>query len=79
MSSLTETIVVGVVVLVAGVWAARAIWRSVRGGKTCSSCSSSADCPMITQQEKLADLGKLDQCGPGSFDCDSHRNKTNNS
>ena len=79
MSSMTETIVVGVVVVVAGAWAAKAIWRSVRGGKVCSSCSSSEDCPMIAQQKNLAEISKLDHCGPSSFDCDAHRNKTDKS
>lgn len=76
MTFVTETVVVGVVVAVAGAWAVKAIWRSVRGGKVCSSCSASDDCPMIAQQKNLADLGKLDQCGPASFDCKSHQEKT---
>lgn len=76
MSTLTETIVVGVCVAVAGFWAVRAIWRSVRGGKVCSSCSASDGCPMIAQQKNLADQGKLDQCGPTSFDCEAHKEKT---
>jgi len=77
MSSLVETIVVGVVVAVAGVWAVGAVWRAVRGGKGCSTCSSSEDCPMVEQQnKKITELNKLEQCGPKTFDCSSHNEKS---
>ncbi len=79
MSSVTETIVVGIVVVVAGVWAGKAIWRSVRGGKVCSTCSSSENCPLVSQQSDLLELSKIDQCGPKSFDCAAHQKKTDNS
>lgn len=79
MSSVIETIVIGVAVVIAGAWAAKAIWRSVRGGSACSSCSGSSDCPLVAQQEDLANLGKLDQCGPNAFDCDAHRTKSDKS
>ncbi len=69
MSSLTEIILVGVVVAVAGAWAARAIWNAVRKGNICTSCSSSADCPAANNPEILQELGKIDHCGPGSFEC----------
>ena len=78
MSSMTENIVVGVVVAVAGFWAARAVWRSVRGGKICSTCSSSEGCPMAAQQNNLVELGPFDQCGPQNSECPSAEEKPDN-
>jgi len=75
MSSLTETIVIGISVAVAAAWAVRAIWRAVRGGKACSSCSSSGDCPLINQKQNLAKMGQLDQCGPNTYQCPDHQKK----
>lgn len=76
MSPTTEAIVVGVMVTVAGAWAVRAIWRSVRSEKSCSSCSSSGDCPLMGEQKKTSKLTQLDHCGPSKFDCSDYQKKS---
>ncbi len=79
MSSTMEMILVGVVVLAAGIWAGRSIWKSVRGKGTCSGCASSTDCPLVNQPDSLVQLGKIEQCGVGSFECPSRQEKSDHS
>jgi len=69
MSLTFESILVGIVVAIAVFWAVRAIWNAVRKGNVCTSCSSSGNCPAVDHPEILQDLVKIDQCGPGSFEC----------
>ncbi len=71
MSAKVEVILVGVAVAAAGFWAVRAIWRTVRKGNICTSCSSSGNCPAVNNPELLQELGKIDQCGPGARQCPS--------
>ena len=69
-----EILVVGATVLVAAIWAVRAIWRSMRSGTTCSDCSQSGSCPLVENPKLLEEimhegkLGLLDHCGPGSHE-----------
>ncbi len=58
-----DALAVGVIVLVAAVWAVRSIIRAVRAKKICSACASSADCPLARGQT-LQDLGELPGDGP---------------
>ncbi len=59
MSNLSwDALAVGVIVLLAAVWAVRSIVRAVRAKKMCSGCASSADCPLAGKQT-LQDLGEL--------------------
>lgn len=66
-----EMMVVGVVVTVALAWAGRAIWRSVRGGKGCSSCADSGNCPLQENPQLLEELTSLGPktCHPGQTNC----------
>ncbi len=71
MSSMTEMVLVGVVVGVALFWAVRAIWNSVRKGNACTSCTSSGDCPVENNPEMLQELGEMGQHSPSSPVCPS--------
>ena len=42
-----ETIVVGVIVGAALLWAARSVWRATRQKRICSDCASSGGCPIM--------------------------------
>jgi hypothetical protein len=42
-----ETIVVGVIVGAAMVWAVRGAMRAARRKQVCSTCGSSGDCPLV--------------------------------
>ena len=53
-----DTLVVGVIVLVALAWAVRSVWRAVRAKKICSTCASGPDCPLANPQT-LQDLTEL--------------------
>ncbi len=53
-----DSIAVGAIVLVAGVWAIRSIVRAVRAKKICATCASSGDCPLAGKQT-LQDLEGL--------------------
>ena len=66
-----ERVVVIVVVAVALAWAGRAVWRSVRGGKGCSSCSDSGNCPIAENPELLEELTRRgpEHCHPGQTSC----------
>ncbi|MCP4291182.1 MAG: FeoB-associated Cys-rich membrane protein [bacterium] len=64
-----ETIIVVVIVAIAGFFVGRSVWRAARQGGVCSGCSDAQDCPALGNPEKLIELGKIDQCGPASFDC----------
>lgn len=75
MSGTVETVVVGVAVVGALVWAGRAGWRAVRKQGVCSSCGSSGECPVANDPEALAELSQkgqqphLDSCQPGPISC----------
>ena len=71
MSSMTEMVLVGVVVGVALFWAVRAIWNSVRKGNVCTSCGNSGDCPAENNPEMLQELGQTGQHSPNSLVCPS--------
>lgn len=66
-----ETIIIGVLVLGAAIWAARAAWRSVTHAGGCSSCSSSGDCPLMKNPDALFEL----QQRSGSASCPEHSGK----
>ncbi len=76
MFSLTaDRIIMGVIVLAAGAWAVRAIYRAVKNKSVCSDCSSTGDCPLSNNPEALAQLAhsgqlsKLDHCQNSPPDC----------
>ncbi len=75
MGSVTEMIIVGVVVAGALVWAGVAFYQTIRKQGTCSSCGSSGECPIAGNPDALAELGQkgqlnhLDSCQPGSLSC----------
>jgi len=56
-----DNAVVAVLVLAAGAWAVRSIWRAVKGRKVCSSCASQGDCPAANAKplHDLNDMTKL--------------------
>jgi len=51
-----EILVVGGIVAVALLWAARGIWRATRSRRICSSCASSGGCP-VANGTSLQPLG----------------------
>ncbi len=71
----TDRIIMGAIVLVASLWAARAVYRSVKNKSVCPDCSSSGDCPLSDNPEALAKLSqsgqmaKLDHCQSNPPDC----------
>jgi len=75
MSISVEAVVIGVLVLGALLWAVRSAYRSVKQTGTCSSCSSSGDCPLTNNPEALAELTRqgrttpLDSCHPQTASC----------
>ena len=75
MSIGLETIVIGVLVLSALTWAARAAYRSVKHDGGCSSCASSGECPLVKNPEALAELTRqgqatpLESCHPETASC----------
>ncbi len=72
---MSETIVIGVVVLIAALWATRAVHRSVKNSGGCSSCASSGECPLVNNPEALAELTRkgqaasLESCHPQKPSC----------
>lgn len=70
-----ERIIMGVIVVGACLWAARAIYKAVKTKNLCPDCSSSGDCPLSSNPEAMAKLaqsgqmGKLDHCQSGPPDC----------
>jgi len=75
MSIGVESVVIGVLVLGALIWAARAAYRSVSQTGGCTSCSSSGDCPLANNPEALAELTRqgqatpLESCHPETASC----------
>jgi len=76
MISLTaDKIIMGVIVLAAGVWAVRAVFRAAKNESGCSDCATSGDCPLSTDPDALAKLaqsgqmGKLDHCQSSPVNC----------
>ncbi len=75
MGSTLEMIVVGTAVAAALIWAARAVWKSVKTKGGCSSCGSAGECPFVGDPEALAELSKrgqltnLDSCQPDTISC----------
>lgn len=75
MSAGFEAIVIGAVVFVALLWAARAAYRSVKNSGGCSSCASSGECPLANNPEALAELTRqgqatpLESCHPQTASC----------
>jgi len=67
-----ETIIIGVLVLGAAIWAVRAAWQSVTHAGGCSSCSSSGDCPLMKNPDALFDL----QQQAGDASCKEHAKKS---
>ncbi len=55
-----DSLAVGVIVLVAAVWALRSIIRAVRAKRVCATCASSGDCPLVSGQG-LVDLQDLEK------------------
>ncbi len=57
-----DNLAVGVIVLVAVVWAVRSIVRAVRAKRVCSTCASSGDCPLTSTKKpvELQDFSKPD-------------------
>ena len=75
MSFGVETLVIGVLVLGALLWAARSAYRAVKNTGGCSSCASSGECPLVDNPEALAELTRqgqstpLDSCHPATAPC----------
>ncbi len=75
MGMTLETVVVGVAVVIAVAWAARAGWKSLKSQGVCSSCGSSGECPIASNPDALAELSQkgqlnhLDNCQPGGPSC----------
>jgi len=75
MSVGVEAIVIGVLVLGALLWAARAAYRSVKQAGGCSSCASSGECPLVNNPAALAELTRqgqttpLEACHPETATC----------
>jgi hypothetical protein len=70
-----DQIIMGVIVLAACLWAGKAIYGTVKNKSVCSDCSTSGDCPLVTDPDAMARLaqsgqmGKLDHCQTGPRDC----------
>jgi len=75
MSTGIEAIVIGAIVFIALLWAARAVYRSVKNTGGCSSCASSGECPLVNNPEALAKLVRqgqatpLESCHPQTASC----------
>ncbi len=75
MSIGLETIIIGVLVLSALIWAGRAAYRSVKQTGGCSSCASSGECPLVNNPDALAELTRqgqatpLESCHPETASC----------
>lgn len=59
MTSLWESILVSVVVGLALIWAVRAVYRYIRGEKTCTGCGSDGGCGGSSPRDLVQDLAPL--------------------
>ena len=59
MTSLWESILVSVVVGLALIWAVRAVYRYIRGDKTCTGCGSDGGCGGSSPRDLVQDLAPL--------------------